>query len=147
MSAKRTPPQAWFRNPTETAVIRKMQKEERRKRHPLYIAPPPKIYICSPFADDPDRNVAKALKYCRFALTAGKFTIAPHCFLPRFMDDKDRNERELARSFGIRLLNGCSQIWVFGDKISDGMSREIEHALSMNIAIKKFNENLEEIPL
>jgi hypothetical protein len=147
MSTKRTPPQAWFRNPTEEAVIRKITLEEYRKRHPLTICPPPKVYICSPFAGDTEGNVAKALKYCRFALNEGKFPIAPHCYLPRFMDDNDRKERELAISFGIRLLDDCTELWAFGDRISDGMSREIDYAIDHKITIRRFTENMEEVQI
>ncbi len=67
----------------------------------------PRIYISSPLRGDTARNTAKAIHYCRFALKRGKFPIAPHIWLPRFMDDADPGERELALSFGERLLCGC----------------------------------------
>ena len=106
---------------------------------------PPKVYICSPFAGDTEANAKKALKYCKFAVEQGKFPIAPHCYFPRFMDDSNPAERELAMSFALRLLCECREIWVFGDKISEGMKREIYAAKRKKIRIRQFNENLEEM--
>ena len=106
---------------------------------------PAKVYICSPFAGDTEANVEKALKYCRFAIDKGKLPIAPHCYFPRFMDDSNPAERELGMDFAIRLLYGCRELWVFGDKISEGMKREIAAAQWRNIRIRRFGENLEEM--
>jgi hypothetical protein len=108
-------------------------------------AEPPKVYICSPFAGDTEANVEKALKYCRFAVDSGKFPVAPHCYFPRFMDDGDPAERELAMSFGIRLLYDCRELWIFGAHISEGMKREILAAKWKNIRIRRFSENMEEM--
>ncbi|GHU90014.1 hypothetical protein FACS1894202_09130 [Clostridia bacterium] len=106
---------------------------------------PPKVYICSPFAGDTETNVANALKYCRFAVERGKFPIAPHCYLPRFMNDDNPAERELALSFGVRLLYDCTQLWIFGTRISEGMKCEILAARWRNIRIKQFNTDMEEM--
>ena len=106
---------------------------------------PQKVYICSLFAGDIEVNVAKALTYCRFALDKGKFPIAPHCYLPRFMDDTDPAERELGLSFGLRLLYECRELWIFGARISEGMKSEIRAAKWWNIRIRQFSENMEEL--
>jgi len=139
MASKRTPPQAWFRNPTEQAAIRNVTLQEQKK------SAPPKVYIASPFKGDTVTNVANALKYCRFAVESGYFPIAPHAYLPLFMDDDNPAERELALSFGIRLLHGCKAIWVFGNYISEGMKQEIRTAEKLGIKIKHFNEFMEEL--
>ena len=104
-----------------------------------------KVYICSPFAGDIGANVEKALQYCRFALNKGNFPIAPHCYLPRFMDDNNPAERELGLSFGLRLLYECRELWVFGTRISEGMKREILAAKWRGIRIRQFSENMEEM--
>jgi hypothetical protein len=138
MPTKRTPPQAWFRNPTVTEVI---WREECRQRQ----FEPPKIYICSPFKGDTETNVQNALCYCRFAVNSGKFPIAPHCYLPRFMNDDNAAERQLALSFGLRLMYGCKEVWVFGERISEGMQLEIETAAERNIRVRYFTENCKEV--
>lgn len=105
----------------------------------------PMVYICSPFAGDTETNVANALRYCRFAVGKGMFPIAPHCYLPRFMDDGVPAERELALFFGIRLLYDCRELWIFGTRISEGMNREIRAAKQRGIKIKQFTEEMEAV--
>jgi hypothetical protein len=122
-----------------TAVRREARKNS------VVRSEPPKVYICSPFRGDTETNVANALRYCRYAVERGKFPIAPHCYLPRFMDDANPAERKLAISFGLRLLNDCREVWIFGSTISEGMKREILAAKWRNIKIKQFNENMEEL--
>jgi hypothetical protein len=120
------------------SAVRRAEKAKAQTSRPL-------VYICSPFAGDIEANVNKALAYCRFALLKGNVPIAPHCYLPRFMNEGDPAERELALSFGLRFLYQCRELWVFGTKISEGMKREIYSAKRRNIQIKQFNEDMEEI--
>jgi hypothetical protein len=107
--------------------------------------PPPKVFICSPFAGDTEANVAAALRYCRFALERGKLPIAPHCYFPRFMDDSVPDERELAMSFGLRLLYECRELWAFGSHVTDGMKVEMTEARCRGIHIRRFDENMQEM--
>jgi len=106
---------------------------------------PQKVYICSPFAGDTETNVSNALRYCRFAVEKGKIPIAPHCYFPRFMDDGNPAERELAMTFAVRLLHECKALWIFGTKITEGMKREILAAKWNGIKIKQFSEKMEEL--
>ena len=127
-------------DPTAYEALSTVMKEEQSAK-PDY----PRVYICSPFKGDAEANTASALRFCRFALERGTFPIAPHCYLPRFMDDELPAQRELALSFGIRLLHGCRELWVFGDVVSDGMKREISAAKRRYIPIRYFRENCEEV--
>ena len=104
----------------------------------------PRVYICSPFSGDVEHNTNNALKYSRYALEKGYFPITPHLYLPRFMDDTDPDERRLALRFGLRLLQGCSEVWVFGGHISAGMAQEIEFAKTHRKSIIYFTEKCNE---
>jgi hypothetical protein len=128
---------------TAYLALRNLDREENQRAgiRPVHA----KVFICSPFAGDTKGNVRKALQYCRFALGQGKLPIAPHCYFPRFMDDDHPAERELGLSFGLRLLNECRELWVFGSYISAGMERELQAAKRRGIPIRQFNENMEEI--
>jgi len=103
-----------------------------------------KVFICSPYAGDVVINIEKALKYCRFAVDSGKLPIAPHIYFTRFMDDGNSKERELGISLGIRLLNNCKELWIFGTTISKGMRREIKAAKKRGIKIRNFSEECKE---
>ena len=105
----------------------------------------PLVYIASPFAGDAERNIMKAQGYCRFAVSKGFIPLAPHLHYPQFMDDSDRSQRDLGIRFALILLGKCDQLWVLGDKVSDGMSREIAKAKKRGMPIKYFNSKCEEV--
>jgi len=94
------------------------------------------VYICSPLRGDTERNIAKAVGYCRFAATQGVVPLAPHIIFTQFLDDEISEERELGLQMGLELLKYCQELWVFGDRVSDGMSGEIEVAKRNGITIQ-----------
>ena len=103
------------------------------------------VYICSPLAGDMLKNQENACTYCRFAVEAGCVPIAPHIYFTQFMNDNDRRERDLALFLDIVLLSKCAELWVFGEKITSGMSIEIEKAKRKGQLIRYFTENCEEV--
>ena len=123
-----------YHDPTAYEALKSVSKSEKKKPKPV------RVYIASPYKGDTETNVQNALRYCRFAVEQGAFPIAPHCYLPRFLDDDIPAERELALSFGLRLLRGCREVWVFGGTISEGMRAEIEAAKQQRKTIKYFSD-------
>ena len=98
----------------------------------------PVVYIASPYSDDPVGNTVKARRYCRFAVDEGYIPFAPHLYLPEFMDEE--TERDLALFFDRVFLTKCAELWVMGDRVTDGMEREIKQARSRNMTIRYFGE-------
>ena len=86
------------------------------------------IYICSPFRGDTAANTEAAQRYCRDAYEKNCIPVAPHLYLPRFLNDDVPEERDLALRIGLRLIDYCSEVWVHGDRISNGMRGEIDYA-------------------
>lgn len=105
----------------------------------------PLVYICSPLSGDVHSNTEKTKHYCRFALEKGQIPLAPHLLFPQFMDDSDPAERELALFMDIVLLGKCSELWVFGNDVSDGMAAEIEVAKRRRQKIRYFSSSLQEV--
>jgi hypothetical protein len=105
----------------------------------------PLVYVASPFAGDVERNITKAQVYCRFAVGKGCIPLAPHLHYPQFMDDGDKGQRDLGIRFALILLGKCDELWVFGEKISEGMSREITKAKRRGMPIRYFNHKCEEV--
>jgi hypothetical protein len=105
----------------------------------------PRVFICSPFRGDIVYNREAAAKYARYALDHNCFPIAPHLYLPVFMNDNDPAERELAIRFGLRLLGGCKELWMFGDTVSSGMRRELHEAHRKRIRIRYFTTECNEV--
>lgn len=86
------------------------------------------IYICSPFRGDTATNTEAAQRYCRDVYEKNCIPVAPHLYLPQFLNDDEPQERDLALRIGLRLIDYCSEVWVHGDIISDGMRGEIDYA-------------------
>lgn len=117
-----------------TAIVAETKKRSYR----------PMIYVCSPLSGDVEQNQENARRYCRFVVDSGGIPVAPHIFLPQFMNDDDPAERDLALFMDIVFLSKCEELWVFGKRISHGMSIEIERAKRKNQKIRYFSEDCEE---
>ena len=129
-----------YYDPTTYEALSSIEKEERSLRtfRPI-------VYICSPYAGDVETNVQKARRYCRFAVDKGYIPIAPHLLFTQFLNDDSPKERQLGIFFGNVVMSKCSEVWVFGEHISNGMEAEIKRAKRKNYRLRYFNEDLEEV--
>jgi hypothetical protein len=105
----------------------------------------PLVYIASPFAGFTEQNIKRARGYCGFAVGRGCIPFAPHLHYPQILDDSDKAQRELGIRFALILLGKCDELWVFGDKVSEGMSREIAKAKRRGMPIRYFSHKCEEV--
>lgn len=129
-----------YYDPTACEALSLIEKEEHALR-----AFRPIVYICSPYAGDIDENIKAARSYSRFAVGKGYIPIAPHLLFPQFLNDVDKEQRELGLCFALILLGKCDELWVFGDRVSDGMAREIANAQKHGIPVRYFNNNCKEV--
>ena len=60
------------------------------------------VYVCSPYAGDVEENIRKACAYCRYTVDQGCIPLAPHLYLPQFLDEE--SERELALFMDITIV-------------------------------------------
>ena len=130
-----------YSDPTAYEALSAIEKEEKALR-----AFRPIVYICSPYAGDVEKNVEAAQKYSRFAVDKGYIPIAPHLLFPQFLNDRNPKERQLGLFFGNALMSKCSEVWVFGSRISAGMEDEIKRARWKNYRLRYFTEDCEEVP-
>ena len=128
-------------DPTPYQALSELEREEKKSLRAFR----PIVYICSPYAGDVKGNVPAAHRYSRFAVDKGYISIAPHLLFPQFMDDTDTYERDLVLFFGKAVMSKCSEVRVFGERISDGMAAEIKRACWKNYRLRYFTEELEEI--
>lgn len=136
-----------YADPTAAAAISTVVREEKMAARHLAMtaAPSPLVYICSPYRGDTEANAERAKGYCRFAVSKKAIPFAPHLLYPQFLDDADRNEREIGLGCGMAILKRCEQIWVFGERISEGMAGEISSAKKYGIPIRYFNRRCQEV--
>ena len=104
----------------------------------------PLVFICSPFGDDPLNNERQAIRYCRFAVRQGYIPIAPHIYFTRFLDERSVSDRELGLFMGQVMLTKCAELWVFGERVTLGMERELTKAEQRCMPIRYFTEDMEE---
>ena len=103
-----------------------------------------KVYVSSPFRGDEEANMAKARWYARYVADEGYLPIVPHIYFPQFLRDHIPEERNKAMQMNRVLLLECSELWVFGKVISEGMKQEIEWAKEAGIPIRCFDEGMVE---
>ena len=120
-----------YADPTAYVALTKVSREGRF------------VYICSPYRDNPRVNVMRARQYCKFAVSRGRIPIAPHLYFPQFLSEID--ERGKAMSMNLELLRLCSEVWGFGEKITEGMEVEIAHAERLRKNIRYFTTKCEEV--
>ena len=126
-----------YYDPTAYAALTEIETGEREARGGLpFQLGSNFVYICSPYRGDVATNITNAQQYCRIAFCSGKIPIAPHLYLPQFLDDNNEAERKAGLSLGIEALKLCTEFWVCGDVISQGMSQEIAAARRHKIRIK-----------
>ena len=86
------------------------------------------VYICSPHEGNAFEEMRATQQYCRNAYELECLPVAPHLYLPQFLEGGISKERDLALRICLRLMNYCSEVWVHGERISAGMRGEIEYA-------------------
>lgn len=138
MSVNKRNSEGYF-DPTAYEALTRIEREA--KAHAFR----PMVYICSPLSGNIAANQRNARRYCRFAVDSGCIPLAPHLYFPQFMDDSNGAERNLALFMNIVLLSKCDQMWVFGSRISKGMSIEIEKAKRKGQLIRWFTSDCKEV--
>lgn len=98
------------------------------------------VYICSPLSAPKLAQMRENMSKARFYANMishefGCRTIAPHGFIPDYLDDNIPREREIGLQFGLSVLEISSAMVVCGSKISSGMSGEIKRARELQIPV------------
>ena len=130
-----------YLDPTAGKAVGQVMKEYQRnpkelwKRH-YEMKNRKKVYVISKYAGEVDKNVADAIRYCRYVIENGKMPIASHLLYPAMLKDDVPRERELGTMFGLALLTVCDEVWVFGKEHSKGMLEEIKEARKLHKPIR-----------
>lgn len=97
-----------------------------------------RVYVCHPFSDNPEVNIGKVQAICRALAEDGFVPIAPHLFVPQFLDEE--TEREQALKLCLDLVEACDEVCVYGGKVTEGMRRELKHADNRGVPIAFMEE-------
>lgn len=107
-----------------------------RERTPeLERSGPKLVYICAPLRGDVTNNVEFARQKAQEVFAEGNIPICPHLLFPPVADPDDPAQDEKARAMGLRLLESCQQMNVYGPVWTDGMWQEIYKAGELGIPV------------
>ena len=105
-----------------------------------------KVFICSPYRGNVEANLKVAREMGRLAAMCNMVPIIPHLVFPQFLKDDEPKERVLGIQLGCELLKDCDELWIVGNKITDGMRYEIEAAKKLKKRICCFDVSGYRIP-
>ena len=91
------------------------------------------VYICALFQDDVEKNIAFARQKAWEVFQAGDIPVCPHLMIA---DPKDPAQDQAAREMGLRLVESCQQVNVYGTVLSERMWAEVNHAILLGIPVK-----------
>lgn len=107
------------------------------------------VYICSPChplsageAGEAElgENLLRAEAYSYAAVISHAVPIAPHLLFTRFLDEFNPSHRNNGLELAQEVLKRCDELWVFGDRISEGMKAEIEAAEKARMPIIRISQ-------
>jgi len=99
-----------------------------------------KIFISSPLRGPTDEIVLENRKraeiYCRKVYELGLVPMAPHVYLPHFLDVGNAEHEAFAEVFSAMWIRDADAVWVFDENgISEGMKSEIDYAKACNVPV------------
>ena len=142
---KKVKPGQAGRKLTEMEIWAEKNREDVRARYFTQRFPLPIVFICSPIGEKKELDEEKAKRYSRFAVSKYCVPVTPHLLYPRFLREDVAKEKSIRRYCGWCLLDKCSEVWVFGDVLTNDMEWEIWRAFMRSKKIRWFTEDLAEV--
>ena len=97
---------------------------------------PKLVYICAPLRGDVKKNIEFAQQKAQEVFQEGNIPVCPHLMFPPIADPENPVQDQAAREMGLRLVESCQQVNVYGSEWTDGMWAEIRHAIDLGIQVK-----------
>ena len=112
-------------------------RERSQERTPEHTQSGPKlVYICAPLRGDVAKNIEFARQKAQEVFQAGDIPVCPHLMFPPIADPENPVQDQAAREMGLRLVESCQQVNVYGPEWTEGMWAEIRHAMDLGIEVK-----------
>jgi len=107
------------------------------------------VYIAHPVRGDVEGNKQKILTICReiHLNSSNIIPTAPYVTTLMYLDDNKAKERRLGMEANRRIFEngGFEELWLCGPCISDGMKKEVEWCMNLDIPIYCYNPELLQI--
>lgn len=99
----------------------------------------PVVYIAHPVSGDVEANLASAARWVRWAaVRMGVAPVAPYITFCAVLDDDDEADRALGMRCDLAILRKCDEVWLCGERVSEGMAGERDHAHANGIRVYRF---------
>jgi len=107
---------------------------------------PKLVYICAPLRGDVEKNIEFARQKAQEVFQAGDIPVCPHLMFPPIADPENLRQDQAAREMGLRLVESCQEVHVYGPEWTEGMWAEIRHAMDLGIEVKTDQETIGRSP-
>ena len=97
---------------------------------------PKLVYICAPLRGDVEKNIEFARQKAQEVFQAGDIPVCPHLMFPPIADPENPQQDQAAREMGLRLVESCQEVHVYGPEWTEGVWAEIRHAMDLGIQVK-----------
>ena len=97
---------------------------------------PKLVYICAPLRGDVEKNIEFARQKGREIIQEGDIPVCPHFIVPSDADPEYFAQEQAAREVGLRLVEACQEVHVYGPEWTEGMWAEIRRAMDLGIEVK-----------
>ena len=137
---------AFHPNETDYAQIRKEAEKFIGAYRERETDGPKLVYICAPLRGDVEKNVEFARQKAREVFASGDVPVCPHLLFPPIADPDNPEQDQAAREMGLRLVESCRQVNVYGPEWTDGMWAEIHHAMKLGIPVMTDQKTIGKAP-
>ena len=107
---------------------------------------PKLVYICAPLRGDVEKNIEFVRQKAQEVFQAGDIPVCPHLMFPPIADPENPQQDQAAREMGLRLVESCQEVHVYGPEWTEGMWAEIRHAMDLGIQVKTDQETIGRSP-
>ena len=107
---------------------------------------PKLVYICAPLRGDVEKNIEFARQKAQEVFQAGDIPVCPHLMFPPVADPENPQQDQAARDMGLRLVESCQEVHVYGPEWTEGMWAEIRHAMDLGIEVKTDQQTIGHSP-
>ncbi len=98
----------------------------------------PLVFIAHPVSDDPQFNTILGLKILRHLIETheDRTFIAPWIDYCLVLNDRNPHHRDRGIRDDLEVLKRCDELWLTGDRISQGMENERRFAEEQGIEVR-----------
>ena len=107
---------------------------------------PKLVYICAPLRGEVEKNIEFARQKAQEVFQAGDIPVCPHLMFPPIADPENPQQDQAAREMGLRLVESCQEVHVYGPEWTEGMWAEIRHAMDLGIEVKTDQQTIGHSP-